>query len=132
MKKQTIEFMDKMKNFEIKRKIEETEEDTLKRYHKTKLNMCYDYLKLLISMNNGSDNLKEDYTEIKKLTTEFADSYEPTGPFGAKSVGEIGIDTPPAVICNAVYNAVGVRINTLPITPEKILKAMKEKEAHND
>ena len=70
--------------------------------------------------------------DIKKLTTEFADSYEPTGPFGAKSVGEIGIDTPPAVICNAVYNAVGVRINTLPITPEKILKAMKEKEARND
>ena len=67
--------------------------------------------------------------DIKKLTTEFADSYEPTGPFGAKSVGEIGIDTPPAVICNAVYNAVGVRINTLPITPEKILKAMKEKAA---
>ena len=65
--------------------------------------------------------------DIRKLTTEFADSYEPTGPFGAKSVGEIGIDTPPAVICNAVYNAVGVRINTLPITPEKILKAMKEK-----
>lgn len=63
--------MDKMKNFEIKRKIEESEEDALKRYHKLKLNMCYDYLKLLISMNNGSDNLKEDYTEIKKLTTEF-------------------------------------------------------------
>lgn len=71
MKKQTIEFMDKMKNFEIRRKIEESEEDTLKRYYKTKLNMCYDYLKLLIIMNNGSNNLKEDYTEIKKLTTEF-------------------------------------------------------------
>ena len=69
---------------------------------------------------------------IKHLTTEFADSYEPTGPFGAKSVGEIGIDTPPAVLCNAIYNAVGVRINSLPITPEKILKAMKEKEAKND
>lgn len=67
--------------------------------------------------------------EIHKLTTEFADSYEPTGPFGAKSVGEIGIDTPPAVLCNAIYNACGVRITTLPITPEKILKALKEKEA---
>ena len=66
--------------------------------------------------------------DVHKLTTEFADSYEPTGPFGAKSVGEIGIDTPPAVICNAVYNALGVRINSLPITPEKILKALKEKQ----
>ena len=65
--------------------------------------------------------------EIHHLTTEFADSYEPTGPFGAKSVGEIGIDTPPAVLCNAIYNACGVRINSLPITPEKILKALKEK-----
>ncbi len=66
--------------------------------------------------------------EIGKLTTEFADSYEPTGPFGAKSVGEIGIDTPPAVLCNAIYNALGVRINSLPITPEKILKVLKEKQ----
>ena len=71
MKNQTIEFMAKMKNFEIIRKPDESEEDTLKRYHKTKMNMCYDYLKLLVNMNNGSANLKEDYTEIKKLTTEF-------------------------------------------------------------
>ena len=66
------------------------------------------------------------HKEIHKLTSEFADSYEPTGPFGAKSVGEIGIDTPPAVICNAIYNATGVRVHTLPITPEKILKGLKE------
>lgn len=65
--------------------------------------------------------------EVNKLTTEFADSYEKTGPFGAKSVGEIGIDTPPAVICNAIYNALGVRIHSLPITPEKIFEAMKNK-----
>ena len=66
--------------------------------------------------------------EVGELVSEFADSYEPTGPFGAKSVGEIGIDTPPAVLCNAVYNAFGVRIHTLPITPQKIFEAMKEKK----
>ncbi len=66
--------------------------------------------------------------EIHKLTTEFADSYEESGPYGAKSVGEIGIDTPPAALANAIYNAVGVRITTLPITAEKILLAIKEKE----
>ena len=82
--------------------------------------------------NNFSSYHIPTTKDVHKLTTEFADSYEPTGPFGAKSVGEIGIDTPPAVICNAVYNAVGVRINTLPITPEKILKAMKEKAAKHD
>ncbi len=65
--------------------------------------------------------------DIRKLTTEFAESYEKSGPYGAKSVGEIGIDTPPAAIANAVYNALGVRIKSLPVTPEKILSALKEK-----
>lgn len=75
MKNQTLEFLNRMKNFEIKRKLEESDEETIKRYHKTRLNMCYDYLKLLISMNNGSDNLKEDYTEIKKITNQFEQDF---------------------------------------------------------
>lgn len=66
--------------------------------------------------------------EVGELVTEFADSYEPNGPFGAKSVGEIGIDTPPAVFANAVYNAFGVRVKSTPITPEKIFRAVKEKK----
>jgi CO/xanthine dehydrogenase Mo-binding subunit len=49
------------------------------------------------------------------------------GPFGAKGGGNPGIILPPAPIANAIYNAVGVRIKELPITPEKILKALKEK-----
>lgn len=56
------------------------------------------------------------------------DTYEPEGPFGAKEAGE-GLTNPTAgAIGNAVYKAVGVRINDLPITPEKVLKALKEKE----
>ncbi|SHE39062.1 CO or xanthine dehydrogenase, Mo-binding subunit [Marinitoga hydrogenitolerans DSM 16785] len=66
--------------------------------------------------------------DIKNLDVELVESYEPTGPFGAKSVGEIGIDTPPAAIANAVYNAVGVRIKELPITPEKVLMALRNKK----
>lgn len=66
--------------------------------------------------------------EAPDLTTEFAESHEETGPYGAKSVGEIGIDTPPAALSNAIYNATGVRITTLPITPEKILRGLQEKE----
>ena len=62
--------------------------------------------------------------DVKKLTVEFAESYDPAGPYGAKSVGEIGIATPLAAIANAVYNAVGVRIRSMPITPEKILNGM--------
>ncbi|MCJ7654970.1 MAG: molybdopterin-dependent oxidoreductase, partial [Dehalococcoidia bacterium] len=56
------------------------------------------------------------------------DTYEPEGPFGAKEAGE-GLTNPTAgAIGNAVYKAVGVRINDLPITPEKIFRALKEKE----
>jgi len=57
------------------------------------------------------------------------DTYEPEGPFGAKEAGE-GLTNPTAgAIANAVYKAVGVRINTLPITPEKVFSALREKEA---
>jgi len=91
---------------------------------------CYEEVKYDKKGNLLSNNFLgyhvPTHKEIIKLTSEFADSYEPTGPFGAKSVGEIGIDTPPAVICNAIYNATGVRIHSLPITPEKILKGLKE------
>ncbi len=64
--------------------------------------------------------------EITHLQVEFADTYEESGPYGAKSVGEIGIDTPPAAIANAVQNAIGVRIDNLPITPEKVLMALNK------
>ena len=58
--------------------------------------------------------------DMGHLRVEFENSYEPTGPFGAKSIGEIVINTPSPAIANAVYNAVGVRIRELPITDEKI------------
>ncbi|HOC80296.1 MAG TPA: xanthine dehydrogenase family protein molybdopterin-binding subunit [Bacilli bacterium] len=66
--------------------------------------------------------------DIDKLTTEFAESYEESGPYGAKSVGEIGIDTPPAAIANAVANAINIRINKLPITPEKIFQGANQEK----
>ena len=49
------------------------------------------------------------------------------GPFGAKGVGEAGNVPMPPAIANAIYNAVGVRIYDLPITPEKILEALAKK-----
>lgn len=66
--------------------------------------------------------------DMPKLSQAFADSYEPTGPFGAKGLGELGTDPTAAVIGNAIFDAVGVRIKTLPITPEKVLKALREKQ----
>ncbi len=55
----------------------------------------------------------------------FAPSYEKTGPFGAKSIGEVVINTPSPAIAHAVANAVGVNVRTLPITPEKVYMGMK-------
>jgi len=63
--------------------------------------------------------------DVGRLTVEFAESYEPSGPFGAKSVAEIGIDTPPAAIANALRNATGVRVYELPLTPPWVLKALR-------
>lgn len=65
--------------------------------------------------------------DINEIIVEFVDSYEPTGPFGAKSVAEVGIDTPPAAIANAIYDAIGVRFTKLPIKPDDVLKAIKSK-----
>lgn len=53
---------------------------------------------------------------------------EATGPFGAKGVGEPALIPTAGAIANAIYNAIGIRINSLPITPEKILAALKEVE----
>jgi len=65
--------------------------------------------------------------DVGRINVEFESSYEPTGPFGAKSIGEVVINTPSPAIAHAVYNATGVWFRELPITPEKILKALNEK-----
>jgi xanthine dehydrogenase molybdenum-binding subunit len=54
----------------------------------------------------------------------FVESEEPTGPFGAKSLAEPCLIVPAPAIANAIYNAIGVRVRDLPITPEKILTAL--------
>lgn len=66
--------------------------------------------------------------DVGTIRVEFESSYEPTGPFGAKSIGEIVINTPSPAIANAVDHAVGVRIRELPITAEKIYWGMQEQE----
>lgn len=58
--------------------------------------------------------------DMGSLQVEFEDSYEPTGPFGAKSIGEIVINTPAPAIAHAIYRATGVWHRELPITPEHI------------
>ena len=64
--------------------------------------------------------------DVNNIQVEFESSYEPTGPFGAKSIGEIVINTPSPAIAHAVYNATAVNIRHLPITSEKIVIGMLE------
>ena len=66
--------------------------------------------------------------DVGKVRVEFENSYEPNGPFGAKSIGEVVINTPLPAISDAIYNAIGTRFYELPITPEKIAMAVAEKE----
>ena len=65
-------------------------------------------------------------TDVGTINVEFESSYEPSSPFGAKSIGEIVINTPSPAIANAVYNAVGVRVRELPITAEKVFWGMNK------
>ena len=64
--------------------------------------------------------------DMGKLKVEFEHSYEPTGPFGAKSIGEIVINTPAPAIAHAIYRATGVWHRELPITPEQIAMSIVE------
>jgi CO/xanthine dehydrogenase Mo-binding subunit len=77
---------------------------------------------------NFSDYRIPSMRDMPPLKYAFAESYEPTGPFGAKGLGELNMDPTAAVISNAIFDAVGIRIKTLPITPEKVLRALREKE----
>jgi CO/xanthine dehydrogenase Mo-binding subunit len=59
--------------------------------------------------------------DMGNLRVEFETSYEPTGPFGAKSIGEIVINTPGPALAHAIYRATGIWHRELPITPEQIV-----------
>ncbi|MCD6501404.1 hypothetical protein J7L01_02270, partial [bacterium] len=60
------------------------------------------------------------------METILIDSFEETGPFGAKSAGEIAINGPMPAIANAIFDAVGVRMFEAPFTPEKVYRRMEE------
>jgi len=67
--------------------------------------------------------------DMPEIEVDIVDNYDPTGPFGAKGVGEPTCVSTAAAILNAIHDAVGVRITTLPATAEKIHNAIKAKQA---
>ncbi|HKP38921.1 MAG TPA: molybdopterin cofactor-binding domain-containing protein [Pyrinomonadaceae bacterium] len=70
--------------------------------------------------------------EMCDVKTYLIEDPDPNGPFGAKEVGQGPLLPVPPAVANAVYNAVGVRIDEVPITPEKVLKALREKAKGGD
>jgi hypothetical protein len=66
---------------------------------------------------------------MPEIHTELVENPDPHGPFGAKEVGQGPLLPIMPAVANAVYDAVGVRIDEVPITPEKILKALDDKAA---
>ncbi len=67
--------------------------------------------------------------DMPKIDVDIVENFDPTGPFGAKGVGEPTAVPTAAAILNAVFDAVGVRIHSLPATAEKVLMAIKAKKA---
>jgi CO/xanthine dehydrogenase Mo-binding subunit len=77
---------------------------------------------------NLLDYLTPTALDVPDFRIMFVESNEPSGPFGAKGHGESSQNCSGGAIANAIYDAVGVRITSLPITPEKILRALREKQ----
>jgi hypothetical protein len=67
--------------------------------------------------------------DMPEVVTELVENPDPNGPFGAKEVGQGPLLPIMPAVANAVYDAVGVRIDEVPITPDKILKALADKAA---
>jgi len=80
-----------------------------------------------IYASNYTDYIIPTFKDIPKHSEiEFFENYDPYGPFGAKGCGEMVTNTQPPAIINAIYNAVGVSLSSLPATPEKILRLLEE------
>jgi xanthine dehydrogenase molybdenum-binding subunit len=67
----------------------------------------------------------EDMPRLEDIEVHFTDTREPTGPFGAKGIGEASLNPVAAAVANAVYDAIGIRFTKIPITPEEVLEALK-------
>lgn len=67
--------------------------------------------------------------DIGNVIVDLAEGYEDTGPYGAKSIGEVVVNPVAPAITDAIFNAVGVRVRDLPATPEKVLLGILEKES---
>jgi CO/xanthine dehydrogenase Mo-binding subunit len=74
------------------------------------------------------DYLMPTINMLPRIETVLVDGYPGAGPYGTKGAGEIGCVPPMAAIANAIFSATGVRVRKLPLSPENVLRALKEAE----
>jgi len=70
--------------------------------------------------------MKPTINMMPRIETTLVEGYPGAGPCGAKGAGEIACVPPMACIANAIFNAAGVRVTKLPLSPENVLRALKE------
>jgi CO/xanthine dehydrogenase Mo-binding subunit len=80
------------------------------------------------SAHSFSDYILPGPSELPEIDSVVLEYPSANGPYGVKGIGEMTANPPIPAIVNAIYNAVGVRITSLPVTPEKVLRALEEKE----
>jgi CO/xanthine dehydrogenase Mo-binding subunit len=83
----------------------------------------------VVRTNNFTTYIIPTICDIPEIEVDPVETYEKIGPFGAKGLGEIGIIPVGSVVANAICDATGTRVYTLPATPERVYKAIKEREA---
>jgi xanthine dehydrogenase molybdenum-binding subunit len=82
----------------------------------------------VVRTNNFTTYIIPTICDIPEIEVDPVETYEKIGPFGAKGLGEIGIIPVGSVVANAICDATGTRVYTLPATPERVYKAIKEQE----
>ena len=85
----------------------------------------------LIRTNNFTTYIIPTTCDVPEIQVEPVETYEKIGPFGAKGLGEIGIVPVGSAVANAIYDAIGTRLFTLPATPERVFQALKGKQNHD-
>jgi CO/xanthine dehydrogenase Mo-binding subunit len=78
----------------------------------------------MVKTNNFTTYIIPTISDIPEIQVDPVETYEKIGPFGAKGLGEIGIIPVGSVVANAIYDAIGTRIYTLPATPERVYRAL--------
>ena len=81
----------------------------------------------VVKTNNFTTYIIPTISDIPEIQVDPVETYEKIGPFGAKGLGEIGIVPVGSVVANAIYDAIGTRIYTLPATPERVYRVLHEK-----